>query len=248
MWTVGRSPIFLGTRPGQETFSPLLGQIYISHTLLHLENLDFRFLPPPPPLIYFPWKGRWHVEGWFLCSEEEIPIESTDSFVTKYTAPLAWGKSLALFCAEVNYVAVPLQRARFVDWEWQVVFLFEICNYEDTALIDGYVRLRSYHFTQLANCGGGGSGRLMSGNQHKFHVYYSRIFFSFNSPYCEFEETSIWKYVDKTEVVYRKHKTTEKWALHVNLGLFLYVSFPESSGMIPFLKDDPANLNVGPGA
>lgn len=31
MWTLGRLPIFLGTRPGQETFSPLLGQIYISY-------------------------------------------------------------------------------------------------------------------------------------------------------------------------------------------------------------------------
>lgn len=50
------------------------------------------------------------------------------------------------------------------------------------------------------------------------------------------------------QVVYQKHKTTEKGALHVKLGLFLYVSSRESSGMTPFLKDDPANLNVGPGA
>ena len=33
-----------------------------------------------------------------------------------------------------------------------------------------------------------------------------------------------------------------------NWDFFLYVSSRESSGMTPFLKDDPANLNVGPGA
>lgn len=61
----------------------------------------------------------------FLCSEEDIHTESADSFMTKSIALFTQGKSLEWFYAEENFLAIPLQKARFIDWEWQVIFLFE---------------------------------------------------------------------------------------------------------------------------
>ena len=69
--------------------------------------------------------------------------------MTKSIALFTQGKSLEWFCAEENFLAVPLQKARFIDWEWQVIFLFEICKYKNTTLTDRMCEAQSYSFSQL---------------------------------------------------------------------------------------------------
>lgn len=49
--------------------------------------------------------------------QESIPMESMNSFMTKYFALFARGKSSEWFNAEETFLAIPLQRARLIDRE-----------------------------------------------------------------------------------------------------------------------------------